>query len=203
MNDVVTIREFSRNIYNYLKKDGNYTVSVNGKPSLEVVVEHLENGAYHGTNRDKIRKQVESARGISGHCFYCGIEIDQRFHIDHIEPRSKGGKDEIKNYAITCPECNRAKHDISLDDFIKYLLHIRSDKFKNFIFEEVDDAYEKITGDPAPARLKQSVVTTIPKTVKQLKNHLKKNTGLSAVVGKYACGCKRGETKLCPKHHRS
>lgn len=35
------------------------------------------------------------------------------------------------------------------------------------------------------------------------KSEQKRKKTKSVYTGKYACGCKRGETKLCPKHHRS
>jgi len=40
-------------------------------------------------------------------CFYCGGKED--LEIDHIHPRTKGGKDKITNYVASCLKCNRKK----------------------------------------------------------------------------------------------
>ncbi|OIP00735.1 MAG: hypothetical protein AUJ97_07710 [Bacteroidetes bacterium CG2_30_32_10] len=44
-------------------------------------------------------------------CVACGQSADDNviLHIDHIIPRSKGGKDEINNYQTLCETCNIGK----------------------------------------------------------------------------------------------
>ena len=44
-------------------------------------------------------------------CVACGKSADDNviLHIDHIIPRSKGGKDEINNYQTLCETCNIGK----------------------------------------------------------------------------------------------
>jgi len=51
-----------------------------------------------------------------GQCFICGnpISIEDKWEIDHIIPRSKGGKDDENNYALTHEWCNRNKSDADL-----------------------------------------------------------------------------------------
>lgn len=47
-------------------------------------------------------------------CEYCGMtQVIQgaTFHIEHIVPRRKGGKDEADNLALACPSCNFHKSD--------------------------------------------------------------------------------------------
>jgi 5-methylcytosine-specific restriction endonuclease McrA len=36
-------------------------------------------------------------------------EVDSA-ELDHIEARSKGGKDEMSNYQLLCRDCNGRKH---------------------------------------------------------------------------------------------
>ncbi len=54
-------------------------------------------------------------------CIYCGIKIGQRkkgrivtkkdFSVDHIVPRSRGGKNNWSNTACACSPCNNRKAD--------------------------------------------------------------------------------------------
>ena len=50
----------------------------------------------------------------SGKCFICDKVLDLVLHagqldVDHIEPLSRGGRDEENNFAITHLSCNRSK----------------------------------------------------------------------------------------------
>ena len=47
-------------------------------------------------------------------CAYCGIEITNGYHIDHVEPLSKDGKHEVTNLALSCPSCNLRKSSKSM-----------------------------------------------------------------------------------------
>lgn len=48
-------------------------------------------------------------------CAYCGKEPPQVvLEIDHIEPKSKGGEDEINNLITACFDCNRGKSNVLL-----------------------------------------------------------------------------------------
>jgi 5-methylcytosine-specific restriction endonuclease McrA len=45
-------------------------------------------------------------------CEYCRLPTQGQvawFPVDHIIPRSKGGKTELKNLALSCPRCNGHK----------------------------------------------------------------------------------------------
>jgi len=43
-------------------------------------------------------------------CRYCGRKTpDVILEVDHVIPKSKGGKDEIENLVTSCFECNRGK----------------------------------------------------------------------------------------------
>lgn len=49
-----------------------------------------------------------------GRCQYCGLaQVGQAavFHINHILPRSKGGRTEDANLALQCPYCSLHKAD--------------------------------------------------------------------------------------------
>lgn len=42
-------------------------------------------------------------------CYWCGLPCKQKYHIDHYQPLSKGGKHRISNLVIACPTCNLRK----------------------------------------------------------------------------------------------
>lgn len=44
-----------------------------------------------------------------GKCVYCHTSIQSSYHIDHIEPLSKGGAHSKSNIQLLCPSCNIRK----------------------------------------------------------------------------------------------
>lgn len=63
----------------------------------------------------KIRFEVFKRDSFT--CQYCGAKApDVELEVDHIEPVSKGGDDNILNLVTACFDCNRGKFDRELDD---------------------------------------------------------------------------------------
>lgn len=61
----------------------------------------------------KVRFEVFKRDGFK--CAYCGKSPPQiTLEVDHIDPRSRGGKDDINNLLTACFECNRGKTNIPL-----------------------------------------------------------------------------------------
>lgn len=59
-------------------------------------------------NREFVRQR---ARHV---CEYCGLreaDVGGEFTIDHFQPRSKGGSDEVENLVYSCFWCNQRKLD--------------------------------------------------------------------------------------------
>lgn len=50
-------------------------------------------------------------------CAYCDAE-NTPFEIDHIHPRSKGGSDRVSNLTIACHDCNQAKGNMPVEQFL-------------------------------------------------------------------------------------
>lgn len=51
-------------------------------------------------------------------CAYCsGVSKDPRLEVEHIQPKSKGGSNSIKNLVIACRNCNTAKGSLLLLDW--------------------------------------------------------------------------------------
>lgn len=88
--------------------------------------------------RDEIIKQKMAWRAKSGGilaakhgwvCWYCGRDVEPdakkgtwyAWELDHILPKSRGGRDNIENLAIACVLCNQAKFYFGLSDFLKWL----------------------------------------------------------------------------------
>ena len=45
-------------------------------------------------------------------CEYCRAPEQispDRFQVEHIRPRARGGQDQLSNLALSCPRCNRQK----------------------------------------------------------------------------------------------
>lgn len=85
----------------------------------------------------------------NGRCWYCGKQTNVRdryilsvladserydnhikqdgFSIDHINPRSKGGTDDVNNLVPCCRHCNAMKHKRGIEDIRR---HIWDEKFE-------------------------------------------------------------------------
>jgi ATP adenylyltransferase len=78
------------------------------------VWEHRRRG--HRPVPGSVRYKVLSAAKFR--CELCGVSADQRnLEVDHIFPKSLGGKDDITNYQALCYTCNAAKRNTDDTDF--------------------------------------------------------------------------------------
>ena len=46
----------------------------------------------------------------NGRCIYCNKQFQQKYHVDHIQPISRGGTNNRSNLQLLCKPCNLAKH---------------------------------------------------------------------------------------------
>jgi len=78
-------------------------------PSEEVILKAKEAAEQKVKVMPAIRWQV--FQRDSWKCVACGrsSQHDVILHVDHILPRSKGGKDELENYQTLCETCNIGK----------------------------------------------------------------------------------------------
>ena len=61
--------------------------------------------------RADVYRQLVVARA-GGMCEYCRLieaATGVTFHVEHVVPRSQGGKTNLANLALSCPGCNLAK----------------------------------------------------------------------------------------------
>jgi len=82
---------------------------------------------------------------FSERCGYCGVhesESGAELEMDHFQPRSAGGSDDLDNLVYCCPTCNRLKGDFwPTSDGpmpVRRLLHPRDDNLALHLREEVD-----------------------------------------------------------------
>lgn len=71
-------------------------------------------------------------------CQYCGA-TEAQLHIDHIFPKSRGGKDSISNLITSCRSCNLSKSD-------KTLLEWKQTSSINVIVKDQDNETKKEIG---------------------------------------------------------
>lgn len=68
-------------------------------------------------------EDIEKAYALQkGRCWWCSKKIKGKYDIDHRVPLSKGGSNNPSNLVISCPHCNRTKHDKMPDEFAGRLL---------------------------------------------------------------------------------
>ena len=62
-------------------------------------------------DRDKIKMK------FGGHCAYCGVELKEKFNIDHCIAFERGGSDEESNLFPSCFRCNNQKFTFNIEEF--------------------------------------------------------------------------------------
>lgn len=79
---------------------------------------HFNKGGEYMFTIEQLMEKI----GSRPKCYLTGREIDlsksRTYSLDHIVPRSKGGDNSLENCGLTCSDANRAKNDLSLDEFI-------------------------------------------------------------------------------------
>jgi diadenosine tetraphosphate (Ap4A) HIT family hydrolase len=75
----------------------------------------LARGVISGSIRYEVLKRAKTR------CEWCGISNEERaIEVDHIVPRSKGGKDELNNFQALCYVCNTQKSNKDAINVRKY-----------------------------------------------------------------------------------
>lgn len=70
----------------------------------------------------KLKERFKILARDNFRCIYCGRGSPEVFlQLEHVIPRSKGGKDNFSNLATCCLECNLGKRDSLLSDINKNL----------------------------------------------------------------------------------
>lgn len=65
-------------------------------------------------------------------CSYCNTDLRKKqWHLDHIHPLSKGGKNKIDNLTLACKTCNLMKNSMIKKDFIEKCISIVKNEQNN------------------------------------------------------------------------
>lgn len=89
-------------------------------------------------------------------CGYCGVhesEAGTELEIDHFQPRSAGGSDDLDNLVYCCPTCNRLKGDFwpasDTPTPVRRLLHPGRDNLALYVREEGDCSLTSVSATGA------------------------------------------------------
>lgn len=85
---------------------------------------------------NSVRKMIYEK--ADGHCALCGKKIlFDDMTLDHINPLSMNGEDNISNLNCTCKSCNQFKGSILPDDFMKRITEIFLYQMQNKYYHNV------------------------------------------------------------------
>lgn len=88
----------------------------------------LASGVISGSTRYKVLLRAKNR------CENCGISNKEKaLEVDHIIPRTKGGKDDLSNYQALCYTCNSQKSNKD-DTHFKKIIDSYNDRDENCIF---------------------------------------------------------------------
>jgi len=91
----------------------------------------LASGVISGSTRYKVFLRAKNR------CENCGISKDKKaLEVDHIIPRSKGGKDELSNFQALCYTCNSQKSNKD-DTHFRKILESYNDRKKGCVFCDI------------------------------------------------------------------
>lgn len=57
-------------------------------------------------------------------CKLCGVRLGVDRHLDHIQPKSRGGRNVMSNFQFLCPTCNLSKGALTNEEFLDHIRKI-------------------------------------------------------------------------------
>lgn len=78
---------------------------------------HIRLGRDRPSGPTWVKLRAETFARDDYTCRYCG-ERGGRLECDHIQPVSRGGSNDPENLATSCFDCNRAKRDKTVEEWM-------------------------------------------------------------------------------------
>ena len=120
------------------------------------------------------KAERESVRAMfDGRCAYCGVDLPQRWHVDHVEAvfrdwYGKTGKafrednHRLDNMMPSCPPCNINKGPLSLESWRKEISHHLQTLNNNRSTYRIVKSFGLLIETGAPVRFHFETVTEKP-----------------------------------------
>lgn len=98
--------------------------------AINAIAQNMDNSNY------SVRGYIlNNIRGKTPEQFYKELFLQSESTMEHIQPRSKNGRNEISNYLCVCRKCNSERKSMSLTEYAKTLPD-------NSIKKNIDDQLE-------------------------------------------------------------
>ena len=113
-----------------------------------------------------------------GRCVYCGRK-GPRLELEHVVPRSKGGADRYGNLVASCRECNLAKGNRDLSEFLK-------DRPAKLLLVQA-----KLDGELAPATQMNAIVPELLRRLRADGWNVREHAAATTAAGRIMCGVEK------------
>ncbi len=93
-----------------------------------------------------LRRQVRARFRFA--CGYCGVteaSVGAELTIDHYQPRSAQGMDDLENLIYACPACNQFKGDVWNDHGEQRILHPLHDSVGTHVVQREDGTLQALS----------------------------------------------------------
>lgn len=109
---------YQNNKEELLKKFQKYYQTINGKANSRTqnIKRRARKKNAEGYYTTEDIKNMYAAQGAR--CYYCSISIEDKYHIEHMTPLSRGGSNWIDNICLACVRCNLSKHTKTSEEFL-------------------------------------------------------------------------------------
>jgi ATP adenylyltransferase len=106
-------------------------------------------------------------------CELCGVAADERnLEVDHIHPKSLGGKDGLENYQALCYSCNAAKRNTDNEDFRELkALYARREAGCLFCEVQISDRKRIVAENTMAYAIRDAFPVTLHHTLIMSKRH--------------------------------
>lgn len=90
-------------------------------PEKQRTIMFNRNSISRGVRQSVAHGVISSIKARQGFlCVYCCTSVVTVFDVDHINPVSRGGGNEVSNLQILCPSCNRSKGRKTHEEFLRW-----------------------------------------------------------------------------------